>query len=250
VVWIRSYALALLCSAPDHGAESCTNAPGTAPSRGAEHRTHSAYPGTAHGISTAVNAVVSPSTGAAADVDHAGDNSLRERMSELNLARDAMSLVAEVGRALRKTRRRRGLSQREFAQQLGVSKSRLARLESDAGPQSLEMVSQVLLASGFRLEVIDALGTGRQEVDALSVNLPELYDASGRHFPAHLEAHPLPYPPMYWFVRNGGWNTSKAFPQWTYERRFVPRAPPRSEAGTTMGRGNAGLVLLQAGLCR
>jgi len=62
-------------------------------------------------------------------------------------------VVAEVGRALRTARRRRGLSQRELAQKIGVSKSRVARLESDAGPQSLEMVSQVLMASGFRLEV-------------------------------------------------------------------------------------------------
>jgi ribosome-binding protein aMBF1 (putative translation factor) len=71
---------------------------------------------------------------------------------------DAIPLVADVGRALRRARRRRGTSQREFAQQLGVSKSRLARLESDAGPHSLEIVAQVLMASGFRLEVIDMSG--------------------------------------------------------------------------------------------
>lgn len=125
-------------------------------------------------------------------------------MNELDLDRDAKPLVAEVGRALRKARRRRGLSQREFPQQLGVSKSRLARHESDAGPQSLEMVSQVLMASGFRLEVIGASGAQLQEEDALAATLLELCDVSGRHFPAHLDA-----------------STSRAFPQWTYERRFV-----------------------------
>jgi len=94
-------------------------------------------------------------------------------MDQLNPDREPKPVVAEVGRALRTARRRRGLSQRELAQKIGVSKSRLARLESDAGPQSLEMVAQA-------------------------------------------------YPPTYWFVRNGGWTTSKAFPQWTFERRFSP----------------------------
>jgi DNA-binding XRE family transcriptional regulator len=69
-----------------------------------------------------------------------------------------LAVCAEGGGALRRARRRRGTSQREIAQQLGVSKSRLARLESDAGPHSLEMVAQVLMASGFRLEVIDMSG--------------------------------------------------------------------------------------------
>jgi transcriptional regulator with XRE-family HTH domain len=108
-------------------------------------------------------------------------------MDELDPDREAKPVVAEVGRALRTARRRRGLSQRELARKIGVSKSRLARLESDAGPQSLE-----------------------------------LCDASGRRFPAHLDAYRLAYPPTYWFVRNGGWTTSRAFPQWTFERRFSP----------------------------
>ena len=144
-------------------------------------------------------------------------------MDELNSDREATSVVAEVGRALRTTRRRRGLSQRELAQKIGVSKSRLARLESDAGPQSLEMVSQVLMATGFRLEVIDTTRTAPQEGDAAAAARLELCDASGRRFPAHLEAYRVEYPPTYWFVRNGGWTTSKAFPQWTFERRFSPR---------------------------
>lgn len=148
-------------------------------------------------------------------------------MDELAPDREAKPVVAEVGRALRTARRRRGLSQRELARRIGVSKSRLARLESDAGPQSLEMVSQVLMASGFRLEVIDTSGTPPQESDAAAAALLELCDASGRRFPAHLNAYRLAYPPTYWFVRNGGWTTSEAFPQWTFERRFSPRRETR-----------------------
>ena len=167
-------------------------------------------------------------------------------MDELDLNRDAVPLVGDVGRALRRTRKRRGLSQREFAQQLGVSKSRLARLESDPGPQSLEMVSQVLMASGFQLQVVDTSGVEVSSDDALSATHLELCDASGRRFPAHLDAYPQPYPPAYWFVRNGGWDTSRAFPQWTYGRRFAPRVAPRREAwgvgrtdesGISPGRG-------------
>jgi len=140
-------------------------------------------------------------------------------------------VVAQVGRALRQARKRRGLSQRELARKIGVSKSRLGRLESDAGPQSLEMVSQVLMATGFRLEVVDTSGTEPQAGDASSAALLELCDVSGRRFPAHLDAYRMGYPPTYWFVRNGGWTTKKAFPEWTFERRFVPRAgPARSRA--------------------
>jgi transcriptional regulator with XRE-family HTH domain len=187
-----------------------------------------------------VHTIVSPSTGAVVDVDQAAgighgrgmdgldhdddddDDDDHDHDHDHGHGLDARPVVADVGRALRKARRRRRTSQREFAQQLGVSKSRLARLESDAGPQSLEMVSQVLMASGFRLEVIDMSGAKLKADDAIAATLLELCDASGRHFPAHLDACPLPYPPTYWFVRNGGWNTAMAFPQWTYVRRFSP----------------------------
>ena len=146
--------------------------------------------------------------------------------------RDATPVASQVGRALRMARRRRGLSQRELAQKIGVSKSRLGRLESDAGPQSLEMVAQVLMAAGYRLEVVDTsaaardAGAERPKDVEMAAALLELCDVSGRRFPAHLEAHRLAYPPTYWFVRNGGWTTTKAFPEWTFERRFVPRAGP------------------------
>ena len=140
---------------------------------------------------------------------------------------DAKPVVAEVGRALRTARKRRGLSQRDFAQQIGVSKSRVGRLESDAGPQSLEMVSQVLMASGFRLEVIDTSGAKPQKGDPSAAALLELCDVSGRRYPAHLDVRSLAYPPTYWFVRNGGWLTARDFPRWTYERRYVPRTPPQ-----------------------
>ena len=185
-------------------------------------------------------------------IDHSAELSHGRGMSEFDLDRDATPLVSEVGRALRKARKQRGLSQREFAQQLGISKSRLARLESDAGPQSLEMVCQVLMASGFRLKVIDpeaietevidpevieteviaGSGAEAEEAGALAATVVELFDAGGRHFPAHLDAYPLAYPPLYWFVRNGGWITSTPYPQWTYERRFVPRvASPGRRSG-------------------
>ena len=85
------------------------------------------------------------------------------------------------------------------------------------------MVSQVLMASGFRLEVIDLSGAKVQPDDGLTATVQDLRDAGGRHFPAHLDARSLTYPPSYWFVRNGGWLTSAPFPLWTYERRFVSR---------------------------
>lgn len=143
-------------------------------------------------------------------------------MTTFDVDLGAKPIVAEVARALRRARSRQRLSQRELAQRLGVSKSRVARLESDAGPQSLEMVSQVLTAAGFRLVVVDISHAEWPEDEVRAAARLELCDASGRRFPAHLDARELSYPPLYWFLRNGGWNTSKPFPQWTFERRFVP----------------------------
>jgi HTH-type transcriptional regulator/antitoxin HipB len=151
-------------------------------------------------------------------------------MDELDLERDSTPVTAQISQALRVARRRRGLSQREFALQLGVSKSRLARLESDAGAQSVEMVCQVLMAADFRLEVIDVSGTEPPKGDTSAATVLGLCNAGGRRLPAHLNAYRVAYPPLYWFVRNGGWNTSKAFPAWTYERRPLLRAPtPRGQ---------------------
>ena len=215
---------------------------GSAPGNGAEHRTRPSHPdppsdrrhaplmgGMSLRVANSREArtdvalthkgppAARPSTGARPEVDHAQTTGQCWRMNQRDLGPDATPLVAQVSRALRVARKRRGLSQRELAQQIGVSKSRLARLESDAGPQSLEMVCQVLMASGFRLEVTDASGSESSAGSPRS--LLELTDAGGRRFPAHLAAHRSGYPPPYWFVRNGGWNTSKAFPEWTYERR-------------------------------
>jgi len=175
-------------------------------------------------------------------------------MDGLDLQHDTRPLIAQISRALRVERRRRGLSQREFALQMGISRrqdrpdraridrpvgvSRLARLETDAGAQSVEMVCRILMGSDFRLEVIDVSGTRSPLCDTSAAVLLGLHDASGRRFPLHLDAYRLGYPPMYWFVRNGGWNTTKAFPRWTYERRFIPRAacsrplPGREHAGS------------------
>jgi transcriptional regulator with XRE-family HTH domain len=161
-------------------------------------------------------------------------------MAELDL-RDPRPLIAQIGQALRLARSRRGLSQREFALQMGVSKSRLARLETDAGAQSVEMVCQVLMASDFRLEVIDVSGTESPSGDMSTATLLELCDAGGRHFPAHLDAYRLAYPPLYWFFRHGGWNTSEAFPRWTYERRPTRRFTAASQpTGATTTRDHSG----------
>ena len=222
----------VLCSAPAYGAEHRTRNRLALP----QHVEQSIGPDlstsarTAPVACTRVLAIESPSTGARMDVGRTGGHGQGLGMDEI-ADPAATLLVTHVGRALRKARRRRRLSQREFARQVGISKSRLARLESNAGPQSLETASQVLIASGFRLEVVDMSGAQTQSSDVLPATLVELRDAGGRHFPAHLDACPLEYPPLYWFVRNGGWLTRAPFPQWTYQRRFVP-------PGISPGRAN------------
>ena len=172
-----------------------------------------------------------PSTAPTPRVDHSVGGEQGRNMNESDRHRDTGSLVAQVSLAIRMARSRRGLSQRDLAQQIGVSKSRLARLESDAGPASLEMVCQVLMASGFPARGHRSVRAPLQPGGASAAAQLRLCDASGRRFPAHLEAYRMPYPPLYWFVRNGGWSTSAPFPEWTYVRRFVPRRAPSRRAG-------------------
>jgi transcriptional regulator with XRE-family HTH domain len=160
------------------------------------------------------------------------------------MACDAEPVIADVSRALRTARQRLAMSQREFADEVGVSKSCLARLEIDAGHQSLDAVSSVLKRSGFRFAVVDTVGAELDGPDAFAATALDLSDASGRRFPAHLAVYPLAYPPLYWFVRNGGWLTKKAFPQWTFERRYVPRTPGRRGALVGCDPGGARSVLV------
>lgn len=78
------------------------------------------------------------------------------------------------------------MSQREFAALVGLSKSRLARLEQGDGLAVVRELQRVLTAAGFHLAVIDA------EADAWDpvYDTWQFRDRGGRRFPAHHVARP------------------------------------------------------------
>jgi transcriptional regulator with XRE-family HTH domain len=90
-------------------------------------------------------------------------------------------VVDEVEYALHLARARRGMSQREFAAYLGITKSRLARLECGAGMEALRAVQRLLDAAGFALCVTDR----ESELWPWQPETWEHHDEAGRRFPAH-----------------------------------------------------------------
>lgn len=88
----------------------------------------------------------------------------------------------DVPGALRRIRRLADASQREFAKQIGISKSTLAAVES--GDRGLDARVFALAAEtvGLRLALVDENGVPVDGMAAGSVR-----DRSGRQFPAHLD---------------------------------------------------------------
>jgi transcriptional regulator with XRE-family HTH domain len=154
--------------------------------------------------------------------------------------------ATQVGNALRSARKKQRMSQRAYAEYLGINRARLARLEVDAGRQPLELVAQILVRSGFELTVrpvADGSDPGdpdrvvsSDKFESGDVCRPpsppstlDLFDAAGRRFPAHCDPYRLSSPHLWWYVRNGGWLTRAAPPTWSYEcpARSTPRPGSR-----------------------
>ncbi len=93
-----------------------------------------------------------------------------------------------------------------------VPKSTVARMEAGALPATVARWFDTVTALGLELTV----APGRPE-DAL-VAPPPHRDGAGRQFPAHVIARRLSMPPTWWFVRNGGWGTKVAEPEWFWRR--------------------------------
>ena len=130
-------------------------------------------------------------------------------------------IVLPIGNAIRHVRRVRNLSQRGLATELGVSASRVARLETDPGRMPLGDLLEVLVRLRFGLALshvrpcespgpTDNAGAGalhRQCLDWQVDGEVALRDAAGRAFPAHgvHEWTTFGGLPTNWGVRHGGW---------------------------------------------
>ena len=92
----------------------------------------------------------------------------------------------DIDYALHLARARRRMSQREFADSLGISKSRLARLEQGQGLEALALLERVLNTAGFRLVLVDMEADDWHPV----YDSWQFRDRGGRRFPAHHVARP------------------------------------------------------------
>ena len=98
---------------------------------------------------------------------------------------DGVSEVFDGARYIVRARRVADLSQRELADEIGVSRATVGRLESGASRVDTGTLSAILATAGLRLAVLDREG---REIPPIPVDV--LRDHADRRFPGHLDARP------------------------------------------------------------
>jgi HTH-type transcriptional regulator/antitoxin HipB len=91
----------------------------------------------------------------------------------------------DVAGFMRRVRRLADLSQRDLADEMGLSRAAVGRLESAPGRVDLGTFESILRLGGLHLAVVDS--AGRQIAPVPS---DTLRDHANRRFPAHLDATP------------------------------------------------------------
>lgn len=136
---------------------------------------------------------------------------------------DSVPFSEQVSLVLRAYRRKRGLSQRAFAEAVRVPQSTVARLERSAVTCPIDTVIDLLAATGHTLGVVDAVG---ELVAHWSSTDRQARDRSGRRFPAHREVRPVVpggLRPMWWTLHEFlGTGECGPQPRWTAEGCPVP----------------------------
>lgn len=171
--------------------------------------------------------------------------------SQLIRAREQLTVGDEVGLALRAHRRRLGLNQRNYADQRGLSRAMLARLEAGAGRLSLDTAVRALEGTGFELRVgfaspppetpeaaaavADRPPTADDEEPSLPLrgvpaecwqptDLIARVRGGSRRFPAHRQVEVVVNPPFWWWIHEFFAGPSEE-PEW-YAPMY-PRMKPR-----------------------
>lgn len=98
---------------------------------------------------------------------------------------DGLGEVFDGARYIVRARRVADLSQRELADEIGVSRATVGRLESGAARVDTGTLSVILAKAGLRLAVLD-----REGREISPVPLDVLRDHADRRFPGHLDARP------------------------------------------------------------
>ena len=98
----------------------------------------------------------------------------------------------DSGAMLRRARRIARVSQRELADRSGVPAATIARIESGATRDPrVGILAAILAGVGFRLELVTAEG-----VEIAAHPWERDRDFGDRHYPAHLDLHPVNRPYM------------------------------------------------------
>ncbi len=84
-----------------------------------------------------------------------------------------------------RARREADLSQRDLADEIGLSRATVGRLETGATRVGVELLASILAISGLRLAVLDESG-----LEVRPVPSDVLRDNAGRRFPSHLDVLP------------------------------------------------------------
>ena len=95
---------------------------------------------------------------------------------------DARTSGWDLSGLVRRIRRRADVSQRELAERLGVSKSRIAAAETGHAGLDVRLVAEAAALAGLRLALVDEAG---EDVGAMSSDA--VRDRGDRRFPAHLD---------------------------------------------------------------
>jgi transcriptional regulator with XRE-family HTH domain len=98
---------------------------------------------------------------------------------------DGSGEVFDGARFIVRARRLADLSQRELAEDTGLSRATIGRLESGASRVDAATLSVILARAGLRLAVLDRAG---HEVEPVPLDV--LRDRADRRFPGHLDVRP------------------------------------------------------------
>ena len=169
----------------------------------------------------------------------------RKYERQLIRARARLTVVEEVGLALREHRRRLGMNQRTYAAHRGLSRTMVARLEAGSEHLGFDTVVRALRGTGFELRVAvlpsppDApegagqlgRGSGAELPGAVpdAAVPPEAWEPTdliarvrggSRRFPAHRPVRAVVNPPIWWWMHEFFSGPSEE-PQW-----YAPVHPP------------------------
>jgi transcriptional regulator with XRE-family HTH domain len=123
---------------------------------------------------------------------------------------------------VRRIRRAADLSQRELAEQIGVAKSSVGRVESGASGLDVRALARAAALGGLRLALLDATGN---EVPAMGADT--VRDGVNRRFPAHLDTR---YSEEDWW--HGPHRYARDQPWYTFDRDRRTRDWWRTRTGT------------------